>query len=453
MKRSKKIIIVVLLIVAISACSFMIFERFFNLIPSNLDYKEDTYNFLTENLWDQENTGFFSSTLLNECCEDSEANKYTSFNIWACRSILKYSIIKDNFSIFENYGLKSLYFILDYLQNSTNKGFYHWVLANGSLPSKEEGDIFNNSIYQIGTYQAWVLLALTEIYEVTLNTTYIDVWGKQIADFLLNKLWDPVNGGFYSIYLPFYDEIIDTQKYTWYQTWPAIALMSLYEITKNETYMIYVNRTLDFIINNLWNNALNAVVVQCLENGTAISDTKITLTDQAAVVLTLSKATNITGNQTYWDDYIEPILNFTTYFLWSTDFGQFHSTIELNGTSPDFINRPSDLSFCLNIFWEIATELDDLYLCNLLDTSLINMINTAWDDENQGFFRKFFINGTLIDTSKWTIEQAIPLYLFCSHMPEFPINYRNFWLYLSIFLGSLVGLVYLYFKPEKAEIL
>ncbi|GAH42356.1 unnamed protein product, partial [marine sediment metagenome] len=114
--------------------------------------------------------------------------KYTSFNAWAVRALLQDAISRNDNSTFNTQGLEALNFVMNHLQNSTNHGLYHWVLQNGSLPDKSHWT-FNNSVYQIGTYQAWMILAMIEVYNFTLNTTLLD-WSKEIANFLITYLWD-----------------------------------------------------------------------------------------------------------------------------------------------------------------------------------------------------------------------------------------------------------------------
>ena len=446
----KKIFFITLFTISILSWTLMINELQFNIASRKQDYKEDTVEFLINHLWDQEYSGFYAYIANNVCipCGAKAPTKYTSFNSWAIRALLQYSISHNDSYIFEEYGLKTLNFVLNNLLNKTNKGFYHWINQNGSLPA--EGDLlFNNSVYQIGTYQAWMLITLIEVYKYTLNSTYINVWGKDVANFLITKLWDSEHGGFYSTYIPFYDQIVDFLKYTWYQAWPAIALLDFYEITGNQTYMTYVNNTLDFLINYLLDSNTESFLSQCFENGTVDPNSIFMLTDQAAILLAFSKASNLTGNQTYRDDYLLPILNFTKNYLWNDEFSQFYYDCDKNGENPELYQRPSDLSFCLFALSQVINNLNDTNsFKKIIDYSMKNMITNAWDYNAKGFYRKFFFNGTIADQDKWTIEQTIPLFLFCHYSPEHPISSISFYIFLGIFVGTIVSIIFIYFKRD-----
>ncbi len=455
----KKIIFVVLFIAVLLSSTMIAIEISAYFVANKSNYKEDSVDFLVDFLWDQEYGGFYSNRFDNASFPERGGDKFTSFNIWAIRSLLQYSVSQNDNSTFEEYGVDALNFIFTYLYNATNKGIFHWVFQNGSLPEMSDTR-FNNSIYQIGTYQAWVLITLLEAYEYTGNMTYVNVWGKNLANFLIKTLWDSTNGGFYESFLPYYDLIPFSNKYTWYQAWPALALLNYYEMTGNETMLYYANLTLEFMINYLWNTELGCFIDYCLENGTPTLDSQVTLYDQAAALLTLSELIGITKNQTYTTEYLVPILNFTHTYLWNGEFKQFYAGCDVNKTNVDPTLRPSDLSlwlFALKQSIDLLnnSEIFDVELSkNLLSHSISHMIEVAWDKTGKGFYRKIYLNGTLIETEKWTIEQALPIFLFFEY---FPVNYFNFYLisiYLGILIGSIMLIVYVSFtqkKPQKSK--
>ncbi|NVM30687.1 MAG: AGE family epimerase/isomerase [Candidatus Helarchaeota archaeon] len=448
--KKKKVLVITLIVVSIISWIVIINELEYNYLINESNYPKLIVNHLKRELWDSDNSGFYKFHFDNGTISDEGLNKYTSFNIWTVRALLHYEIAHEDDSTFDTHGMDALNFIFNYLQNKTNKGFYHWVYQNGSIPAMGHV-MFNNSVLQIATYQAWVLLTITDFYRYTLNETYIDVWGNQTANFLITKLWDSTYGGFYSEYLPFHEEITDRYKYTWYQAWPALALMDYYEITGNETYMTYANTTLNFMITNLWDSNLKGFVFSALENGTINATTEFTLTDQAAAVLALSKATNITGNLTYWNDYLVPLVNFTKNYLWDDECGQFYSACDINGTNPDATNRPSDLSIWLFALSEVIDSLNDTSLEDLLTSSTAHLNSIGWDGVKKAFNRKFFNNGTVINLEKWTIEQAIPLFFYSQYFQEIPTSYILIYVYVPIFAGTIFALAYIYLKFGKKK--
>jgi len=452
----KKIAIGIILIAVLFSSTMIVIEIYSYLISNKPHYKEDTVDFLVNFFWDPDNGGFFSNRFNNGSFPERGEQKFTSFNIWATRALLYYSIDQKDNSTFENYAVSTLNFIFNNLFNSSNKGVYHWVLQNGSLPDIDD-ERFNNSVFQIGTYQAWVLITLLEAYEYTGNMTYLSVWGEGIADFLITKLWDSTNGGFYESFLPYYDVIPFTNKYTWYQAWPALALMDYYRITGNETILYYVNLTLQFMINYLWSTELGCFTDYCSENGSQMVDSRVNLYDQAVALLTLSEIVDITKNQTYQADFLLPILNFTHRWLWSDEYKQFYAGCDINKTSFDPTQRPSDLSLWLFALERSVntlnnSEIFDVALSkNLLKQSISQMNKIAWDQKWKGFNRKFYLNGSLIENEKWTIEQALPLFLFCQYFPVNQFNYHLFSVYLCILISGMIFMVYFYLKPKKTH--
>lgn len=448
-RKREKIILVSLIIISIISWTGLITELEQKCFIGESNIPESILNSLKTQLWDSTYESYYSYRFVNGTLSERSMQKYTSFNIWGVRALLHYSLMKNDFSIFEDYGFKTLQFLSYYLRNETNKGFYHWTYQNGSLP--ESGTIYhNNSIAQIGTYQAWVLLTLIDIYSFTGNTSYLTAWGNETANFLIQKFWDPIYKGFYSEYLPIYDINPDPLKHTWYQAWPALALMAYYEITRNETYLLYANATIDFMINNLWDDQIKAFNRRAFENGTIDPLCGFTLTDQAATLLLLTKAAEITGNMGYWNNYIVPILNFTQQFLWDNENGQFYSECDSNGANAVPRNRPSDLSIWLFTLYKVIKSLNDSILERQLGSAITQLISVGWDTNSNAFVREFWNNGTIINSDKWTIEQALPLLLFSYYIWEHSLNVEAICIKTFVYIGTVIVLFYFWKKKPKS---
>jgi len=441
-----------LIIITVILWTVLVNAFIINLQIPQINYRDEIVNYLGDNLWDSDHTSFYSYWFDNGTLREKSYRKYTSFNSWAIRALLEYSISKNDNSTFEEYCLPTVNFLTTFLQDKTNGGFYHWVLENGSQLNMSDWR-YNNSVFQIATYQAWALLALIDVYKFTLNTTYIDVYGANVSRFLLNKLWDPFYGGFYAIYLPFYNIYIETYKYSWYEAWLALALMEYYEVTGNTTFMTYANATLDFLTHYLWDNNTGAFIYRSYANGTWESSDRYYLTDQAAALLALVKAVELTGNQSYIDNYFLPALSFAENYLWSAKFQQFFMSYELGAKELDLSIRPSDLSIWLFALVEANQTLKGKNtLIQLLDAAILQMNSNMWDFTHGGFYRKFFINGTLLDSSKWTIEQAIPLFLFTHYLTEFKVDYFTVFLLLGGFAITIGVTIYFHLKFSKNRI-
>ena len=162
MGKKKNKIFVPLLIIMIVFWTLMINQLQLNTQAINVnsterEYRTDIVNFLQSSLWDENYSSFYSYQLNNGSFNVKGLRKFTSFNMWAIRALLQYSKVLDDNTTFNSLGLEALNFILTNSQNKTNGGFYHWVEQNGSLLETSDFN-FNNSIHQIGTYQAWVLI-------------------------------------------------------------------------------------------------------------------------------------------------------------------------------------------------------------------------------------------------------------------------------------------------------
>jgi len=211
----------------------------------------------------------------------------------------------------------------------------------------------------------------------------------------------------------------------------------------------YAIDAINFLMDNLWESNFEAFVDRAMENGTMSSSTSFTLTDQAATLLALSKQFNITGNVSLVNNFIVPIINFVKIYLWNQFYNQFYSTCELDGTNPSTVIRPSDLSIWLYALSTTLDYLNDDLLEFFLIKSLIQLNTYGWDPAKKAFNRQFDHDGTLLDSSKWTIEQVIPLFLFSIFL-RVPNNIQLY-IFVAFFIGTATVLAIVISKYKKTK--
>ena len=103
----------------------------------------ETLDFTLNNLWSTDKGVFIHHQNADDSYSEEGKRIYPSFNEWGYWAMLEVSKLKDNY--YDNYAIPSLEFILTHLVNKSNYGVYHWCYNNGSLPSTDDIDLYNDS--------------------------------------------------------------------------------------------------------------------------------------------------------------------------------------------------------------------------------------------------------------------------------------------------------------------
>ncbi|MFX1450749.1 MAG: AGE family epimerase/isomerase, partial [Promethearchaeota archaeon] len=399
----------------------------FNKVNSNI---YETLNFTLDNLWSEAYKAFYYYQHADGSHDENTTRIFTSFNVWSYFAMLEISQVTNNSEYFYNYSIPSLEYILSNLVNKSTYGVYHWCYENGSFPLTVYINDYNWSTRIYSTYQAWTILSLLNAYNLTGNITYLDDYAKPMLDFMITTLWDTQYNGFYREY--FFNGNFDSEKESWYQQWPIIALLESYKVTNNITYMEYANKTLNFLLNYLWDNSYGGFYFYCQKNGTT-PETSKHIRSQAGGLSALIKAVDILKNYTLIHDYIDPTLEFTINHLWNTNFGQFITNTSESGVGQDLIIRASEISFLLTSLLEIPKSYNLSSYSNYILKSLSHIINNM---KNGTYFCKEFnlISG-ITNFDRWTIEQMLPLILLCK-----VYNNYQFYTYFTTFFIWQKGL-------------
>lgn len=380
----------------------------------------DTLNFTLQNLWSVENQAFYYYQKEDGSFDEIGKKFFTSFNAWSYFAMLEVSKMTNNFSYFYNYSIPCLDYIMTHLINKTNYRVYHWCFNNGSLPPIVDISNYNFSTETYPNYQSWTILALLSAYNLTGNITYLNDYAIPMLNFLITTLWDADNNSFYSCY--YFNGAIDFVKDSWYQEWAIIALLEAYEITDNITYIEYANKTLNFLLNYLWDQTYGGFYSFCEKNGSNPLTSKY-IASQAAGISAITKMVLITNNFSLINDIITPTLNFTFLYLWKNEYGQFINSTNRFGETQDIIIRPSDISILLKALLEIPANFNLTSYTNYILNSVDQLLTKIRDDK--AFCREYNLSSGIIYFDKWTIEQALPL-LMLSELYNVSQNYLIF---------------------------
>ncbi|MHA1378168.1 MAG: AGE family epimerase/isomerase [Candidatus Helarchaeota archaeon] len=413
MKKERKYLIIFISIGLIFIPAILLFPKkpsFYPIVYKKPNYYfDDLIKFTLNNLWDKDSRAFLKYQLANGNYDDVGLRTYASLNIWAYFAFKNASDYKNSPLYREKYAIPALEYVINNLLNKSYFGVYHWCYKNGSLPVTGH-KYYNDSRNIYSTYQAWITLALLDFYHYTNNETYLNYANKTV-DFLINKLWDPVNYGFYYNYFP-NNESVYSDKYSWYQSWPLEALLKAYEVTNNQSYLYYINKTVDFLDKYFWDDIYGGFYSNSEINGSNVNTDKY-LTNQAGIIISFLSAARILNNQSYITKYIEPTLNFTKYFLWNDSFGQFYSRTNSSGGNPYNLIITSEISVMIDAILKYTKDTGNYTYYNLTTIALNHLVNYMWDLTYYGFYKEFDYNSiSEVTHDKWIQEQSYPLLIF-----------------------------------------
>ncbi|MHA1384628.1 MAG: AGE family epimerase/isomerase, partial [Candidatus Helarchaeota archaeon] len=325
--HEKKKVAIILIIINIAFIPPLIMPLFYLpsnkiiLLPNPQYYSDELIKYITNNLWDSNADVFIRYQLANNTFNEEGTRTYASLNCWAYFAFVEATKFKNNSHYIQTYANPALEYVITNLLNHTIYGVHHWCFKNGSFPSPEQTDIYNDSTLIFTTYQSWITLALLDRYEFDNNQTYLEYANKTV-NYLITELWDSTNYGFLYTLNP-NDRVNESKKDTWFQSWAVKALIEAYRKTNNQTYLFYINRTVDFMLKYLWDGTYGGFFSYSEANGSHVDTDKIIFC-QAGPVIALTAVADVLNNQSLISNYVEPTLNFTYCYLWDENAGQFY---------------------------------------------------------------------------------------------------------------------------------
>ncbi|HUY00504.1 MAG TPA: AGE family epimerase/isomerase [Candidatus Deferrimicrobium sp.] len=285
------------------------FSQLYYLYKNDTIYQSNsTINFLISTLWDSNLKGFNESNGIN-------AKKRTGDNMLMILTLLEYHEANIQ-AEYITYAEGIFNFEYNYLWDNQSNLFLSYCDANGS-----------NAIALINsTDNALALVALLKLYEITTNQTYLEIVNLAY-DALNAKFYDSTNGGYYRS-----NKSGDTTKLTYDNLLVTLALTELYrsghfssevlvkaENTMDTLISHYLNGTKGFFSagDNTWDNPV---------------EEKSALTN-ALAVYTLISLYEVSSNQTYLDIALQAAEFIDAAFWDSTGlYLGYNSTVNWDGT-------------------------------------------------------------------------------------------------------------------------
>ena len=146
--------------------------------------------------------------------------------------------------VFENIN-NSLAFIFQNSLNVSDGGFYEYVYLNGSQ---------NNTIRYTFT-NALMVINLVDVYLSNKSLNYLQM-ANQTMDFMLNNCYFNVLAGGLTGFINYFDNETNysNETYSSDNALAILALLKLYEATKNITLLEIANQTLTYMNEELWDS-------------------------------------------------------------------------------------------------------------------------------------------------------------------------------------------------------
>lgn len=290
-------------------------------------------------------------------------------------------------------------------------------------------------------YQAWSALALFRNFELT-NNNEIFILANKTLNFLMEKLWNKT----YSIFYKLSDADGSHPEgitVSYYDFWIISALIKGYQMFSNALFLDYAKKTIDYLYEYLWNGTNQCFYYSAFLNGTLI-DKSIYLVVQTSALLALNDLYLLTGNKTY-SQSIKNISNSVINHLWDPLYDGFFDIAYSDGTnsskSPS-IQATQVYSFTL---LELSNS-SERFIHNYTIANLNFILETMWDSLNGGYFYDYSRNGTPLSSEKWIIDQVWVLYTLSFYVSS---NWNPNLIVLLIFIVGICILGVILYKSHR----
>ncbi len=389
-------------------------EAFF---PNFLFYSIEVANVLIDSLYDNVSGGFYTST--DEHWLESSINfdKLTYDNAQAVLALLKLAdavINQSERDLALDIAEKTGNCLITELYDELFSGFY----------------ISKSNNYKKPGIQAKAIQALLALYKTTDNVTYRDI-AINTSKFLDNHAWDNDNG--YYVYLLSHGGLIPSQNPNAHDPYDprskrvdhnvllGNALLDLYNLESNETYLIYAKRIYDFF-NTTCRNTSTGLFYTGLNSNNEIVD--LDSADIFINSLVLELLTNIfhaTNDSKYFDEFFN-LLYSVLYHFWDEDYGGFYATYSYLDPSERDKRKYTERQFYGIKALDEAYKLTNNSLFYNLILDIFEVLNNyLYDHVHLGYLQLVDNDGTQGDISwndKFTVTQSLAIY-----------SLANLWLY------------------------
>jgi len=401
----------------------------------------ETIDFIDNFIYDKTYGGFFHYTDRNG--ENTDEYKYASLHAWSSMVFFNvFEVIKDIIPFY--WTIDSLEFLINYLFDEENGGFYHCVDRNGSLTTAEPAKLPRN---KYTTYQAWICLWLVNFRNYNPNFDYLN-YATSAFNFLVDNLWDEEYNGFFRVSNE-NGTILENVKEIFGQFWAINALLEFSEATKNDTILTrYIDPALEFIIINFWDSVNGGFYERTYANGTLISDRK-NLFSQASAIFSLLQLYKYNDNETLLNSLVIPTIEFVINNLWDSSYNSFYESCNKTGNDKITYKNPTHESMIIWSLMEFSTiTANTSYFSYYCVPTIDFMNNYLWDQTYGGFYEKCSVEGTPFGTEKWFNDQFFVILIYSKILSGFGDNK----LMNLIPVGALIGFfgaVYYYLNKKK----
>ncbi|UCE13084.1 MAG: AGE family epimerase/isomerase [Candidatus Heimdallarchaeota archaeon] len=302
------------------------------------------------------------------------------------------------------YSIEIANSLIDYLYDNISGGFYtsmdeHW---QESSINKEKRTYDN----------AQAILALLKLSDAVINQTErefaIDV-AEKTGNFLITDLYDEINDGFFTS---------DSSKFKkpGIQAKSIQALLALYEITGNVTYLDKAVKAFNFLDNHAWDNTAGNYVYLLSQNG-EVADSNPNVFDpydpqskrvdhNVLMGDALLNLYQVESEEKYLTK-AQRIYDFVNTTCRNVSTGLFYTGI--NGSNIIIENDYSDIfinSLVLEFLAHLYNVTEEVKYYNDFFTSLYTVLLHFWDNRYGGFYATYsYIDPEFRDAKKYTERQ------------------------------------------------
>ncbi|NVM52832.1 MAG: AGE family epimerase/isomerase, partial [Candidatus Helarchaeota archaeon] len=268
---------------------------------------------------------FLNQTAFSHAFSDNitELSYSTKTNAWGILSLLNL-YEKTNDTLFLEMANETWFFLRDSFWDNVTFGY------NTSTSELEYKNLVSNCL------MIWANLAILNSTHIIFDNTTrgnASVYVNQTINIINQKMWDGINFGYYSNassdWTPITTE--ETAKKIYENSIMIQTLLKYNDFyPNNPNHTLYedrINKTIEFLFENLWDNEVGGFYLGCDENGTSQIAEKYTYGNNWATLTFLELYKN-TGNFSYYL-LAEKTNNFVNTYLWDFEHGgYFHRCSE-----------------------------------------------------------------------------------------------------------------------------
>ncbi|MFQ5820329.1 MAG: AGE family epimerase/isomerase [Candidatus Heimdallarchaeota archaeon] len=374
------------------------------------DYTIAMLEFLLSHLWDSDKRLFFSE--VERTGSVTSLAEYFALEQAMCINSLSYMYTK-----VENQTLRDL--ILDRITGAADSLIRDFWDEDGAFLFVAYPQLHHPRTWRkYALYQSIAFSAMITAHRLSGEGTYLSK-AKMAVDFMLQQLWDALYGGFYFSDL---NGTIDTIKDTQSQAMAISALISAFDQFGTKIYLERARQTVDFALTHLWDRNNNGFYAYSTANGTIPHSERVKrIVTQALMISALSDMYRKFNDSLYLD-YINNTISFSMNHLWDPSNGGFFAYSSEDGLTIDETHSKATskqfymilalletfeiyrgLSQSSKVPW--ALEYSNYLFGIILGT--LEFVLRLWDMDYGGFYSAQCMMGEMQNTNKYAISQAL----------------------------------------------